>query len=560
MSLEIRTHNWDDNKGNTKEFIKITREVLGNSIEAKGLERAFLIDMNGGQRDPQLSKDYFAVLFCARARKDVGVQKLPSKMWGYSTKTNGDDFYLFEPSGDGLIVVDPQSESAVAELVGNNLYLLFPAHSEYTGPKAKLEIYRATLKEARILMGSDLPTLEELRSGNFRLPDVAALHRMKKEVSQYRQEVGRQASRALALEEQLRNLGSGNETDRLIDRLRNIPEIKRLSIEDGGMIIETHTMYGVHPRRGTIHEFGEFRISLTFGGNASATFRNTTQRPHGYGHPHVDRENGYWCQGEGSGILKLLSEYEYEAAILFALKAIDSVNNSTGGNYFEILRLFPEVAKREPYPKGRAQLGELTHERFTKLFGGKSGESRTRLEQSIAEVREAIVVGQAKILGGKLAGTLEVLSSLRTIETPCRRVASFIETQINKVRDFPETRSVSIEDDTLQVETAKLKAVEGTSRVRYSIGPFTLRYDFRNGTSTFVSASPAQSRKLGVFQAPQLPDAKGEPPVGQLSATLPELLGSLELETAVRLSLDFLTSFNKKEIVPGALDLFRETT
>ncbi len=578
MPPQIVIHRWNSRDSDAQSFKQITSEVLGRALEGRGVEEIFLWDSGGEYHSIEARgrTRVFVIHLYARARDNARLQAVPHKMWGFQTKMREGHYseYLFEPSGDGLVIIEPETGYAVAELIGNNLYILFEiTDTRSLREDARLGVYRKILREALVFLGGGFPTLEELFRGDFIVPDARLLRRMQEDIAQRRQEVVRRVTHAVALENQLFKLaGNTTESDQAAERLYNIPEIKSLIVRGGNLVLNTHTMYGTYPRRGTIHEYGEFRIELSFGGDGYASFKNLTRRPYSdesgsYGHPHVDRgEKNFWCKGEGSAILPLLRDYEFEAATLFALKAIESVNEySDGANYLSVLGSFPVVDKRMEYPKKKFALDPETRRAFGKIFDQTLAITKKQLEGNLNEAKQAVKPDQAQILQGTLAATLETLLAQKPkimrkkaaqVSTP--PVTSIVQAQVSKIREMDNIADVSIEEDILKIKTRHLNALDTVSRVSYSIGSFIIEYDFRSGIVRFKNTIPLRGPRGNVLQAPQLTDPEGELPLGQLTSTIPELLGNLELETAVALSLEFLASFNGAEIAPEIFGQMRK--
>ncbi|MES3004980.1 MAG: hypothetical protein V4690_02615 [Patescibacteria group bacterium] len=563
--MNIRPHNWGHGYETKDRFLEVTRSTVGRPFEVNGVEDLYLWDVQGEHNPPgRRDRSSFIIHLYSRARNEAGFQDIPSKMWGLSVagQANIELGYLFEPSGKGMVIVDPTSGYAVAELINKNeLYVLFPVVGG-TVTEARLDIYRKILRETLILLGwGAFPTLEEMYEGNFVAPNTKILQPLKSLVVVHRKKMVGSVTQAVALEAQLKKLGGDTlESDRVIDNLYKIPEVKDIRVDGTQLLITTHPMYCEHSQTKKIHEFGEFEIKLTFGDGGQAVFVNKSRRPYHeyggysgkYGHPHVDRLGGEWCHGEGRGILTLLRDFEFEAALLFSLKAVESVNENI--SYQKILELFPVVEKRMVYPVKKDALDRTVKAGFISVFKETHGSNRVKIERDLLEARKGVRPDQAAILKGTLAETLG--EHLETKEQLVGRgkppvlvysITTLIQKRVAEVQKLDGVKKVSIKDDVLKVETKKLKATDVATGLSYWIGDFTLEYNFSTGVNTFKNLLPIWFADGSVFQSPQLRGESGELPLGQLTSTFPELLGGLELETVVTMSLDFLRSFDSRQ-------------
>ncbi|MDB5194370.1 MAG: hypothetical protein JWN50_384 [Parcubacteria group bacterium] len=578
----IELNTWNGTREDGGEFLRLTLQILGRSFELKEFQRVYIVDAGGSYRRPYSETGRFIIYMYGRSGGEAGFQKIPKKMWGFQTGGEGgyrDERYLFEPSGDGLVIIDPDSKYAVAELIGNDLYILFPINDSYYLPQAsRTGIYRKILEEARNMLGGGFPTIEELLLGQFIAPQRKVLLRLQEQIEPTQKELARYIAYAAGLTTKMQQLEANTpESDKIIERIARIPEVKSVSVRAKVMTILTHSMYGVDPVDGTLHEYGEFRLEVTFGDGGQVVFRNITRRVtlsdgRKYGHPHVDRDQGYWCHGEGKGVLTLLAQFEFEAAILFALKAIDSVNDSTEGNYLGVLREFPVVKNRMEYPKEPAPVNVETKQFFADIFKRTLGTIRVELEGNIAKTQQQVAEVRKHFLQGMLSKTLDKLVAAPdqpvqerkrrrrgkgTVAAPRSKVSLVLQAELEKIQRLPDVQRVSVEQDILRVYTGRLTCLDTVSGTGYEIGPFEVMFDFYTGDVFFRNIRPVQASDRNIYHAPHISGKTGELPIGQLTSTLSELLGGFELETAAMLALDFLRNFSGNEVSPEVLQTFR---
>ncbi|MBI2030638.1 hypothetical protein HYT05_03380 [Candidatus Kaiserbacteria bacterium] len=564
MSQEIGFQRWSRGHDERNVLKAMIHAILERSLVQRGIQTLYLREQRGDLVYPGHTPDdesEFIIHVHARAG-DTRANVMPKTLRGFEVNEIGDRCF-FEPSGRGILIIDPDSASAVAELIGNELYVLFPLNEGMRmRTEDRLSIYQFIFEETARLLGEGLPTLEQILSGTFRLPSAKTLRSMQEQLDTSRESLAQKVSHVATLISQLEGLGRRTgDTDVLLEQLHRIPEVQSLSVHDGVLQIGTFTMYGVDVHQENhLHEYGEFNMRMTFGLYGGVQFNNTTRRvPVGgddYGHPHVDRgRSHFWCQGEGKFIQPLLEKTEIMPAVLFALQAISTINDDphSNGNYLWVLRKFPIVKERMEYPKDKPPLSDETRRAFADLLDQKRGNGAKNLRSTIAEKREEITVDQGHIVRGALATMLEraVASAKDTSDKEDRiaeEISMMVKDRISAIRDLDEVLWTSVTGDVIEVEVNKLETTGNPSQKKYLSGPFTLTYDLFTGAVRFKNKEPTMLNNGHLYNAPQVPDMDGSLPPGQLTMTLPELLGELELATAVALSLDLLKTIDEDSV------------
>ncbi|HEU5114208.1 MAG TPA: hypothetical protein VFT82_00400 [Candidatus Paceibacterota bacterium] len=572
-------------------YRQIALSVLGRALQLRGVNEIWIYDREGEATELQKDNSRFYIFIASQVHGHGGKGwDVPRQMWKQSVNVRERENTLLEPSGLGLVIAEPDNGYVVAELIGNNLFILFSVHSDSMRADSSHAIYRQILTEALVFLGGGIPSLTDIQAGSFKLPEKKVLKDIAEGSVKHREKLSLHATQLVELEEKQRKLGENNaEASLVLNRIYGIPEIKSLYVEEGAIHIRTHLMYGKHPTEKTTHEYGEFDLVLYFGEKANATFKNRTRRvvsvggwgeEYTFGHPHVDRERGHWCQGEGEGIIKLLREFEFEAAVLFALKAIDSVNEDQG--YLKILTKFPQVKARMDYPLKKESIDEDTVRAFGRMFSGTLEKTRKEFKRQIAEIKKRIAEDREQVIRSvfaeKLLGILYAPKSdnphpSRQKKTKKERskeneevshipdvretLAASFAGQIEALRKNGEIREVSVSDNTLRIVTLRLPSVDIATGRKYEFGPFTISFDFLTGATTIANARPISGRMYGpVYQAPHIP-GEGELPSGQLVSTIPELMGNLDFETAAIMIIEFIKSFDSSLVDRPALELLK---
>ncbi len=548
--MDIKAH---PNYWNTRRFEvfqPIIADILGRNLERNGIKTVYISGGSLSYYKVQRNPDEFHIFiggtsYGGEIRSKAGAL---DTMWGVSTGFGGCDCgTLLEASGNGLLVIEPQSNYPVAELIGNNLFILFNiANTNHLGDEARTAIFQNILNEALVLLGGNFPSLESLYNGKYKMPVLRAAGIVQKELADARRELAKLVSYGMELQSKLESLeGQGSPSDQILNRIASIPEIKSVDVSGKSMVLITHAMYGFDREREKIHEYGNFKLTLDFGQGANVKFTNLTRRPYEdyygtYGHPHVDRARGYWCQGEGEGILALLQSFEYEAAILFALKAIDSVNTDPRGNYVEVLRKFPIVTERKPYPTEREPIDPDTRRAFARIFGN-DGRQTEDMRAQIALNRQSVRKFQQRIITGRMEQTLARMISVTgnrgdKAHKAMKSLSAHIGSALSATSGIESVSSVYPKGDALTIRTKD--SVLGANRALAPDG-YEIVFDFSSGvTSARAIGMPDPETvppKNGVPDGP-----KGELPLGQLTSTIPDLLGAFEIETATTMVIEHL--------------------
>jgi hypothetical protein len=537
---------WNTNtKASEAMFQDITERTLESALRNRKIDAITIYNAQGGQIQPQVDRRFYVLLYARTHWRSNREDYAPKKMWGINAETGTIDLGILQPSGEGILIIEPESNQAVAEVIGMNLYIFFDLTSRWLPPENALKIYGKILSEAAKILGI-IPTLRELAEGTpYHLPQKLETHNLK----ELRKGLMTSVNEVTRIGERLSKLAERTGHERVLETLAGIPEIKTLEVTPGRIMVHTYNMYAKHPRKKTIHEFGEFDIVFTFGDEADATFRNSTRMVYGgdYGHPHVQRAGrNHWCHGEGGGVITLLQQYEFEAAILFALKAIDSVNSDPLGNYLDVLDGFPVVEKRMEYPGTPAKLSESSRKAFAAMFSQGGGSEASDLREQIRQHAKSIRAQQQLLFTAVFEHNLKTMKEKLT----AKAVA-----EIAAIRKLPKISTVSIKENILVVETDGLTCNNIVSNTKLGLGQMTLTFDFSNGQVVARSRDPLRIN-TEYYHAPHIPGLNGILPISPLSSTLPELLGSLDLEAAVSLVLEYVTHFDSKKTGAEIVDRF----
>lgn len=106
-----------------------------------------------------------------------------------------------------------------------------------------------------------------------------------------------------------------------LDQLKELPEVRRVQIQDGRITIFTTPLqveYG-----GRAFHLGSFRMEISFAGDIQ--IRNLTHALGAYDHPHIYQ--GRPCLGNvREGVAKMIGEYQFVAAVYVLLDYLKTIN------------------------------------------------------------------------------------------------------------------------------------------------------------------------------------------------------------------------------------------
>lgn len=569
--MEVSFGRWygDGSPSSRHRYTEIAREVLGGALERLGVEGLVLTDSRLPE-EAERSLLFHVVLNGSSNGLNVG-RTLPGKVYGVKLKCETSRQGR-EPSGQGVVITDPDGEP-LAELVGDSLYILFRLNHEHTG--GRFELFRLILQEAAVLLMATVPSLAQLSAGPVPVPDPLVVARGGDPKS-----LVRDLDRLVVRHREILKLSVESEAvptgaEDLLERLAGIPEIR--SIRQGHSVNEleciTHTMHLYDPWAGRLRELGQFSIRITPGSRMQPVCRNITRRPNFWGHPHVDRDNGGWCKGEAAPIERLVESGDLEAALLMTIAAIETVNDKDSVSYERMLADFPAVPGKPAYPAGPATVDEGALEvlELAVVCGGDFKRLRNAQQLESCEVRGArlqrhlavatlarllekpapVVVPKAR-LHGRLRALVRFVLPRPPIPPPRMKtdVTAKVADEMRKVALLPAVTACEVSGDALVVRTGVLTVRDTDSGTERPMGPFTVTLNLLRGTASYANENPLKTRS-GQRHAPHVAKADGTAPVSPMSAALPVLLGSLQLEAAVRMALAFLTEFDGS-LVPAA--------
>jgi hypothetical protein len=354
----------DWNGNNQGGFMKIAEQVLVPAVQTD-----VILSVPHGKTVAPVNDGKFHIwIWSAPAGQKSN--KPPKKIWGIAVDCRDDGFL---PSGQGVPIMDAESDWAVAELVGGNLYVHHDLCHE--GTDRELAIFRRLCEEvaAEITLSSEekakhskrLAKERKKKSRDNYVKECSA--RIEKTVAGTKEKITTGELKIRELQESLTKtirevngaqrkleqmtLCHGDELKKYgeeYDKLISLTKISRVEVVSGVIKVFTDTLYCIDPRTNKPHDIGAFRIEIyTNGANNGVRWFNLTRQVVAYDSkkmhaPHVFPE-GKACLGNTEEIFpELIANYEFAAVAMVAIQFIETVNvEDAAGKYINCWPLAP---------------------------------------------------------------------------------------------------------------------------------------------------------------------------------------------------------------------------
>ncbi len=232
-----------------------------------------------GCREPREEDEFFIWIWASPKFSNGGPRRSPiSPIWGNRVSTNHKAFY---PSGLGHVFFDEETGWAVAELVGNNLYIhhYLGYTSGSTSPLFR-QILEEVVKELQRTddeRAAETKRLQELWSKNYVEACMGRRHALmeqtRREITEKQQELRTdQAALVKAFRDRdekkrilLRLEAVADDQDKYREMFRQmweLPEVDRIDVKGSQVLIYTHPIVVEDAESGAAHGLGAFVITL----------------------------------------------------------------------------------------------------------------------------------------------------------------------------------------------------------------------------------------------------------------------------------------------------------
>jgi hypothetical protein len=504
--------------------------------------------------------------------------KSPATIWGITLDcaTAGS----WSPTGTGHVFYD--GSCAVAELIGNNLYIMHNLVSAGSAREEmllavilervieKMQVDQSAAKAERLFVDIGASFLNAAAETN----GTAAGHQ--EDARELKKELKKKLRQAAAEElKLLRNerLSTDDIFAAEYDALLRVPKVKDVQVENGEIIVSTELLFARNPGTGRFHEIGEFKIYLSPSA-AAPRWMNQTRQVNGTTLDHGRSMQGVhiWhsgsaCLGNTAEIFKgLFQQREWALAAQIAIEFAEScnqVNNDAAGMGIRYWPLAAEgaIAARDERIKNKAVVITEAQVAYRAKYATACAERVKQIIEGtldeIAEMRKEIERLQQ-----------ELVLCLRSRVAKQRQAASKrVSDRQQLSREFKsllKTAKVSaavVRAGTVSVWTDVLSCQCPKTRVTHEIGKFRIDIHL-DGRADGVRWYNLSRQLDAVNQAQQAPRVlnSGRGCISELREAFPDLLAELKLSVLVQLAIEFIEQMDSDEPTSSFLKIWPEAS
>jgi len=298
--------------------------------------------------EPEAKEGTLFIKFYASPEKTKA--KSYDEVFGFKLGTSQSDGV--EYSGQGQPIIDPVSEATIAEVVGDNLYVLFDLpHND--GLKNSQKVMRQIMEQYSLLQKSP----EELKKWREEAKEREAAKtktayvkecskRLKAVKNELIENIGENENELNALGQRITELirqidekkkqlfGFDDLEDREerfsqeYDKLLELPHVKKVLVEEGKVKVFTKTIF--LESDGKVYEMGDYRIDIPTQDTdlkiANLRMEELTGQTY-YHHPHItgNKDGATPCLGNISeGVMRLIGAYEFSVVAQILIEYLHS--------------------------------------------------------------------------------------------------------------------------------------------------------------------------------------------------------------------------------------------
>lgn len=472
--------------------------------------------------EPRTAPNTFTVFLWSSPRNaDTVSHGSASTLWGHRISTDRGHWVRFQPSGIGEIIRD-DAGTDVAELVGNNLFVLYPINDARVS--TFIPVFRRILEEALLLRGTPEQRAERARQHEVRLREEAEKEPV---VVEHWGAVPDQRDKFVAVAREFAPI-FGRQI-----RISNHADSAKVvyPISDGRL----HVCIWASPGN---TESGGMMPSTLFG----APFKSSDN------HQCILKPTGE----EGQLLLdecdqqvgKIVGNTVYIHYPL-GMRHLQLHWNSKGADAL-FRRILEEVAfwktatEQEKSARARA-LAEKnrakSREEYIRACNG-------RFDKALASTRKAAQEGPQEVrrlqeaLTKKIREVNSLQRKLGQMEATFPNVTEMYGKEFDKLLQVPKIRDVRVREGAIQVFTDTLYCVDPRSNKKHEIGNFRIEFGL-SGTVRWHNLT----RLIGGCHAPHVLDG-GEACLGNMAEVIPELIANYEFAALAMVCIQFVESVN----------------
>ncbi len=338
---------------NAEKFVPIVRRMLAPFLA----QDIIIYAHDTGERRPVVEDGNFHIhLWSSSVGRADAVYRLDS-VFGLPLSRS---WSWFRPSEFSHVLKDPASQTPVAEVVEDNLFIFFPIADERAveWEGIFMQILQAAIDSGAISLVRD-GDLERVARAKIKERFVKfCARRTRKNLKVTTESVNEKRTRITDLRSRLLNellhLNEARKKARSpvtkldpqkvgndFDVILRTNKVKKVVVrEERTLEVYTDTILCLDPRSGKMHELGKFKITVD-PDHYDVRFINLTRRvdarKRGQHAPHVFDE-GMPCLGSAAETFAALFEnFEYAAIVMYAVQFLETVNtDDDGGQYINL--------------------------------------------------------------------------------------------------------------------------------------------------------------------------------------------------------------------------------
>ncbi len=353
-------------EGSGGEHWKSSIQVLATALLqrlADRIQKPILVTVpHGSGSNP--TQQAFGIHIWSTLERDTEetVRTVPHTIWGIDFGCR-DMPYL--PSGNGIAIMDPETNYCVAELFKNNLMVHHDLCHRSNMDELKIldklieNVLKIIKKEVSVDTQDPAETTRQFLSLYTKAHDTALrdtrakLRDSEVRIADYRAKLAEAEAEKAACKESERLLTESmpktEQVQDILTRLRNHPTVEHLVVRHGVIVLKTKRLYARDAATNVVHRLGRQTITLhPDGKNGAVRFVCNEGNISGTGRagPRCTKE-GFITHPEAlEGLTELVALRKYDEALDLALQAMSDVEPSTPKQRFSIAK-WPHATPEE---------------------------------------------------------------------------------------------------------------------------------------------------------------------------------------------------------------------
>ena len=491
-------------------------------------------DSRHNPNPPQNDNSKFNIWIWSAPQGNAGNATSADHLWGYKISSGRGNWQIWRPSGLGVTIADDRGEP-VAELVGNNLYVLYPINTADFKENIARPIFHKILEETILLRGT--------------APEELVKKRL--ELQRQREEQLRVEARVTPVV--AKRWGSDG-SNSLRDKFTAVAAEFAQAL--GGKPI---WIYNYCDDARQHHPSTDGRVHICIWSSSDDISGGGNMRPVLFGAPLRWEDNGEILKPSGDAGVLLIDEEGNQVGKVMddtiyvhypLTKAYIKLKWDGKGPEALFRRILEEVIfVKTATPEQKAARARIiaekhrarSREEYVKACNGRFdaiiGQSRKAIEQNPGQVREY----QQNIVR-LIRETGEAQKKLEQMEDSRAEAVAAYAREFDKLLTVEKIVDVRVDDNTIKVFTETLYCVDPRTKKRHEIGAFRIELQVSGKVRWFNLTRKVDGYKGGM-QAPHVFN-NGEACLGNMEEVIPQLVAHYEFAALAMIAIQFIENVN----------------